>query len=232
MRETDLLCQFNLTSNEAAIYYALLKGGSLNGYQIAIATGISRSNTYNSLASLVEKGCAYKVKGDSTLYSPLSVEEFCTNRLRSLENAKKELVSLIPETAADESEYITIKGAEHIRDKISNMITDTKKRIYLSIPFKVLDFVRTDILSLAAKGIKAVLITDEDTDLKGVTLYVTDEPVKQVRIISDSSKVLTGDFDGPTCLYSEKANLVELIKDSVKNEMTLIEIRKQVTFSD
>jgi len=229
MREIDLLTQFNLTSNEASIYYALLTNGSLNGYQIAKITGISRSNTYNSLAALVEKGCAYKIDGESTLYSPLSIEEFCSNRIRSLESAKNELAELIPQGTESEQEYVTVTGAEHIRNKISNMIADTDKRIYMSLPHDVLDVFRDDILKIAAKNIKVVLITDRYEVIAGITVFISDEPIVQVRIISDSAKVLTGDFDGPSCLYSEKKNLVELIKDSIKNEMTLIELKKNKT---
>lgn len=225
MRELELLSQFNLTSNEASIYYALLTKGSLNGYQIAKLTGISRSNTYISLASLVEKGCAHKIDGESTLYSPLSIEEFCSNRIRNLENAKTELSKLIPISSAKEQEYITVTGAEHIRNKISNMISSTEKRIYLSLPNAVFNIFEQDLCKLADNNIKVVLITDKKIDINDIKLYVSDEPIKQVRIISDSEKVLTGDFYGPSSLYSEKENLVKLIKDSIKNEMTLIEIK-------
>lgn len=226
MKELELLAQFNLTSNEASIYYALLTKGSLNGYQIAKITGISRSNTYISLASLVDKGCANKIDGESTLYSPLSIEEFCSNRIRNLENTKKELISLIPISSAKEHEYITVTGAEHIRNKIRNMIASTQKRIYMSLPHKVFNNFEQDLVKLADNNIKVVLITDSEKEAKGIRLHVSDEPIKQVRIICDSQRVLTGDFDGPSCLYSEKENLVKLLKDSIKNEMTLIELKK------
>lgn len=225
MRELELLSQFNLTINEASIYYTLLTKGNLNGYQIAKLTGISRSNTYISLASLVEKGCAYKIDGESTLYSPLSIEEFCSNRIRNLENAKKELSSLIPISSTKEQEYITVTGAEHIKNKISNMIANTEKRIYLSLPCKVFYYFERDLKKLADNNIKVVLITDEQCKIKNIKVYVSGESIKQVRIICDSARVLTGDFYGPSCLYSEKENLVKLLKDSIKNEMKLIDLK-------
>ena len=55
MDAIDLLIQFNLTRQEAAIYLALLSEDGMNGYEVAKRTGISRSNTYTSLAALVEK---------------------------------------------------------------------------------------------------------------------------------------------------------------------------------
>ena len=223
--EIELLTQFNLTSNEALIYYTLLTNGSLNGYQIAKITGVSRSNTYASLSSLVDKGCAYVVDGESKIYSPLDISEFCSNRIRNLETAKNKLIELVPSGTANEPEYITIKGAEHIKDKISNIIEGTKQRIYLSMPKKVLDLYEPMIVSLASDKIKVVIITDCAADIEKASVYISAEPLYQVRIIADSSKVLTGDFEGPTCLYSEKKNLVELIKDSIRNEMTLIQLK-------
>ena len=58
----ERLTQFGLTRHEAAIYLTLLAEGDLNGYEVAKITGISRSNTYTSLASLVEKGGAYVIE--------------------------------------------------------------------------------------------------------------------------------------------------------------------------
>ncbi len=226
MREIELLMQFNLTSNEASIYYTLLTNGSLNGYKIAKITGISRSNTYTSLASLVDKGCAYVVDGESTLYSPLSIDEFCSNRIRALKNASEELEALLPAGSISVPEYITIKGAAHIKDKISNIIENSKQRIYISGPYEVLEQFKNLLSSLAADNIKVVIITDKKAGISGASEFISEEPQGQVRIISDSSRVLTGDFDGPTCLYSEKKNLVKLIKDSIRNEMTLIELKQ------
>ncbi|MBT3319550.1 MAG: TrmB family transcriptional regulator [Clostridia bacterium] len=229
MRAIELLSQFNLSRNEATIYYALLTHGSMNGYQLAKLSGISRSNTYTTLSSLVQMGCAYVIEGESTMYSPLSIDEFCSNRLRTLELAKDALIALAPQKCEDQQGYITIAGSLHIRDKIKNMMSETRKRIYLSASKKLLDLFSNEIKTLAGKGIKVVIITDEATELDNTSIYISDTPIKQVRIISDSTKVLTGDFDesrDASCLYSEKKNLVDLIKDSIKNEMTLIEMQK------
>ncbi len=230
MEAIGLLSQFNLTSNEASIYYALLTRGRMNGYQIAKISGISRSNTYTSLSSLVEKGCAYTIEGESTLYSPLSIDEFCSNRLRALEAAKEALIALVPQMCEDPQGYITISGGAHIRDKIENMLQATTTRIYICASKKVLDIFSGEIKALVQKNIKVVIITDEAAAIENARIYLSRTPLKQVRIISDSSKVLTGDFEDngdASCLYSEKKNLVDLIKDSIKNEMTLIDMTKE-----
>ena len=49
---TERLMEFGLTRQEASIYQCLLTEGKVTGYEVAKQTGISRSNAYNSLASM------------------------------------------------------------------------------------------------------------------------------------------------------------------------------------
>ena len=77
---TERLMEFGLTRQEASIYQCLLTEGKVTGYEVAKQTGISRSNAYNSLASMTEKGAAYLVEEASTRkYVPVPLNEFCKN---------------------------------------------------------------------------------------------------------------------------------------------------------
>ena len=67
---------FGLSRQEAAIYLCLLKNEELTGYEVAKLTGISRSNVYNGLASLVEHGAAYVMEGTSSKYLAVALPEF------------------------------------------------------------------------------------------------------------------------------------------------------------
>jgi hypothetical protein len=80
-----------------------------------------------------------------------------------------------------------------------NMVIEAKERVYL-IPFS----------------------------LEGATIYFVEKSQQQIRFIVDSTNVLTGDIDDgeySTCLYSKKKNLIDLLKDSLKNEIKIIEIK-------
>ena len=52
----ERLMEFGLTRQEAGIYGCLISEGKTTGYEVAKQLGISRSNAYNSLASMTEKG--------------------------------------------------------------------------------------------------------------------------------------------------------------------------------
>ena len=51
----ERLMEFGLTRQEAGIYGCLISEGKTTGYEVAKQLGISRSNAYNSLASMTEK---------------------------------------------------------------------------------------------------------------------------------------------------------------------------------
>ena len=93
----DLLTQFGLTRQEAAVYLGLLANGDMNGYEAAKRLGISRSNAYTALAGLVDKGAAWLIDGNVTRYTALPGAEFCDNRLRALARSRDELLSVLPE---------------------------------------------------------------------------------------------------------------------------------------
>jgi sugar-specific transcriptional regulator TrmB len=225
----ERLTQFGLTRHEAVIYLTLLSDGDLNGYEVAKATGISRSNTYTSLASLVEKGGAFVIEEATIRYTPVSIDEFCENKIRKLQESKADLIRTIPSKRTAVEGYITIKGETNILNKLRNMILEANERVYISVPNPILDLIVADIEQAIFRGIKMVIITNGTFSLAGSTIYIADQPLQQIRLIADSTNVLTGDINNgehSTCLYSQKQNLVDLFKDSMKNEIKLIEITK------
>ena len=88
------LMDFGLSRQEALVYRELLSGGKQSGYEIAKEAGISRSNAYTTLAALVEKGAAYLVEESAKRYIPVSIEEFCGNRLRRMEGEREWLMEI------------------------------------------------------------------------------------------------------------------------------------------
>lgn len=229
MNIVERLTQFGLTRHEASIYLTLISEGDLNGYEVAKATGIARSNAYTSLASLVEKGGAFVIEELTIRYTPVPIEEFCDNKIRKLQESKKDLIKSIPKKRDVVEGYITIKGETNILNKLKNMILEAQERVYLSVSGQILETILSDIKNAIGKGIKMVIITNESFYLAGATVYMAEQPLQQIRLIADSTNVLTGDINNgeySTCLYSQKKNLIDLFKDSMKNEIQLIEIMK------
>ncbi len=224
------LTHFNLTKQEATLYVLLLKEGYLTGYEAAKQTGISRSNTYTALAGLVEKGAAYVLEeGKVTRYTPVPPEEFCTNKIDRLQEIKQKVLSQLPALKSDAEGYITIKGELEIINKLKNTVRQAEARIYVSANKRVMELLKAELLDALNRGLKVVIISDEQFTLPQAICYGTEKQNEQIRLIADSQTVVTGDLEdeeNSTCLYSCKRNLVDLFKDALKNEIKLIELQK------
>ena len=90
---------------------------------------------------------------------------------------------------------------------------------------------RTQLEQLAAEGKKVVLLVSaiSEVQIKGCIVYLSNKKDRQLRLIVDSSYVLTGEMTGDitdSCLYCGQKNFVNVFKDSLRNEIKLIELTR------
>ncbi|MCI9615398.1 TrmB family transcriptional regulator [Lachnospiraceae bacterium 62-26] len=223
--------EFGLTRQEASIYQCLLTEGKVTGYEVAKQTGISRSNAYNSLANMTEKGAAYLVEeGHTRKYVPVPPEEFCRNRIRKLEESRKWLVEHVPSEKTYVDGYITIEGAGHILDKVRNILMNVEERVYISLTRNYLLLLVGELQQLTADKKQVVIITDQPTTFGRAKVYIGEDRGMRIGVIADSRYVLTGEYgEGSmnTCLYSGQRNFVELYKTALSNEIKLLSMREE-----
>lgn len=226
----ESLMEFGLTRQEASIYQCLFSEGKVTGYEVSKITGISRSNVYNSLANMTEKGAAYLVEeGNTRKYVPVPVEEFCKNRIRRMEEAKQWLAGHVPSEKTHVEGYITIEGARNILDKIRNILNKVEERVYISCTRNYLLLLIREMEELRRAKKKLVIITDHPVSFDGAKVYVGGPRGMQIGIIADSKYVLTGEYgEGSmnTCLYSGQKNFVELYKRALSNEIKLVSLQE------
>ena len=177
---------------------------------------------------MVDKGAAYIQEEDTVRYTPVAIEEFCSNKIRHLEQKKTELIAELPGKRKNEGGYLTIKGEEHICDKIIDMLLCAEERAYISVYNERLEMFREHLEKMVSEGKKVVIITNEAFDLQGATVYLTECKKEQIRLITDSKDVLTGAITNryeATSLYSSNNNLVEVFKDALANEIQLLKMK-------
>ena len=225
----ERLLIFGLSRQEATIYLCLLKNKELTGYEVSKMTGISRSNVYNTLSRLTETGAAFITEGVAVKYTAVSVEEFCSNIIRHLEQEREYLIRNIPENFVISEGYFTIEGHHHVMNKIYNMIKDAERRLYISAPSDFLNRISGWLEAEIDKGIKVVIITEKECSLNAIS-YQRENSDNQIRLITDSKYVLTGEIIGDSieaCLYSGQKNFVSVFKEALRNEIKLIELMKK-----
>ena len=221
----DNLISFGLTRQEATIYTSLLSHGDMTGYEVSKETGISRSNAYASLSNLVDKGAAYLLEGDSTKYRPVDVQTFTKNLLTELQEKASYIQTHAPEKLTQTDGYITIIGTRNIQNKLLEMIKETRLRLYISASSRIIDAYEEELGELLNQGKKIVIMTDSNYDLDGAIVYHTDPEPGQLRVIIDSTYVMTGELTGSdddSCLFSGQKNLVTIMKEALKNKIVLL----------
>ena len=221
----DNLISFGLTRQEATIYTVLLSHGEMTGYEVSKETGISRSNVYAALSNLADKGAAYLIEGDSTKFLPVAVDTFTKNVLKELTEKAEYINTHAPEKQIETDGYITIIGAKNIQNKLLQMIKETRIRLYISASARIVDAYEEELKELIDQGRKVVLMTDSSYNLDGAIVYHTDPEAGQLRVIIDSSYVMTGILTGSdddNCLYSGQKNLVTVMKEALKNKIVLL----------
>lgn len=220
----EYLIEYGLTRQEATIYVELLRHGSMTGYEVSKETGISKSNVYAALKGLTQKGAAVCEEGEATRYFPVETEIFCDNHLRYLRDIRTHLIDCQPKQVEMAEGYITIQSARHIYNKMYELLGKCEKRLYIMAETKIIMQFKEELLALADNGKKVVILTGTDLNIEGATVYKTDIITGQIRFITDSSYVITGTLTGEnddTCLYSGQENLVNLVKETIKNKMLL-----------
>lgn len=225
------LMSFGLTRQEAAIYECLLCEGKITGYEVAKLIGISRSNAYNSLASMTEKGAAYLVEeGTTKKYIPVPLEDFCKNHIRRLEDSRRWLISHKPSEKSHVEGYVTIEGAANILDMLKNLLAKAEERVYISCTRNYLLLFVKEIEELLEKQKKVVIVTDAAVSFPSAKVYIGGPRGMDIGVITDSRYAMTGEYgEGSknTCLYSGQENFVKLYKRMLSNEIKLLSLKEK-----
>ncbi|MCT4534605.1 TrmB family transcriptional regulator [Halodesulfovibrio sp.] len=227
MELIQALKKFGFTQQESLMYVTLCKMGAMTGYEAAKVSGISRSNAYAALSSLVEKGGAIVSSEDSSKYTAIPREELILNLRRSCESTLDFLEENLPEQQEEEAPYLTISGYGNTLDKMRNMILLAKGWVYLSVSSSTVKLLTSDLENCIERGLKVVILTNEDPHLSGAVFMHNEAPVENVRIIADTSEVIVGtlEVNKGQCLYSKNKHLVSLMREALLNEIELIKIR-------
>ena len=147
-----------------------------------------------------------------------------------MEHQKKKLLSKMPSKRKSEGGYLTIKGEDHICDKMIDMLLHAEERAYISIYNERLEMFRTYLEQMIREEKKVVIITNEPFEMPGASIYLTTCKREQIRLITDSKDVLTGTIFShyeATSLYSSNNNLVEVFKAALANEIKLLELEQE-----
>lgn len=122
----NVLENIGLNHNETLVYIDLVKNGSSTALEISKRTKIHRSNVYDSIRSLVEKGFVFEVlrEGSKHFYAmePEKLMDYLIQREEQVETIIKELKSFSKESI-QESVSVT-KGIFGLREALQDLLRE------------------------------------------------------------------------------------------------------------
>ncbi|MCT4596987.1 MAG: TrmB family transcriptional regulator [Vallitalea sp.] len=217
----NALKKLGFTQQESIIYITLCKHGELTGYEAAKLSGISRSNAYAALSSLVDKGSAYVIEETSVKYVAVSREELIKNATRDFNNNIEIIENSLEFNPILNDPYITITESKNVVNKIKNMILQSKMRLYFCADNKILDYFYDELKDACNRDIKVVILSPNSLDFNHHKYYKSFN-YESIKLIVDTEEVITGTLN--QALYSRNKTLVKLIREAIINEIELIEL--------
>lgn len=220
----NALKSIGFNQQEAVIYITLCKHGSLTGYEAAKLSGISRSNAYAALSSLVDKGSAYTTEGTKSKYIAIPKDDLIHNVKRDFEKNIKIIDENLEFEQITEDPYITISEKKNVVNKIKNMILSAKERLYFSAENDILELFKKELTEVCSRNLKVVILSPTDLDIPQHTYYESTNK-ENIKLIVDTSEVISGTLQ--QCLYSKNFTLVQLIREAIIHEIQLICIKNR-----
>jgi len=219
MNLIDALRNLGFTQQEAVIFTKLTQSPSMTGYEAAKTCGISRSNAYASLSNLVEKGYAYTIEGNPVHYLAISKVDLIANAKRDFSKNIELIEEKLTSTVTTSEPYITVSGEKSILDKLKNIIFQAEHRIYISVSNTILKEIEEELVVACEKGLKIVILSSEDISCGEHIFYYTNRNTS-IKLIADTKEILAGTLH--QSLYSKNTTLVNIIRESIIDEISLI----------
>ncbi len=136
MVNVEKLREIGLSDSEAKIYITLLKLGEATVVQISQHSGLHRTNIYDSLEKLKEKGLVSSLtKGNKQFFRPLDPE----NLINYLEEKKKSILGYLPELkelqskAPDKVIVEIFKGEQGMKSVLRDILIKKEEVIGYSV---------------------------------------------------------------------------------------------------
>ena len=167
---TSLFEELGLSPNEAKIYQALVTYGGSGVSTIALRAKVHRTNTYDLLRRLIEKGLVYEVLGEREAtyeaVDPQKLRELLEEKTRRLDEALPSILRTFQQNLSAERAYI-FKGHEGVKNYIRLALKEGKDMYTIGAKGgwydpRIRPFVKWFMAEAAKKNMRLSKIYDED----------------------------------------------------------------------
>lgn len=177
MKDAELigmLVDIGFNQVEAGVYLALLKESPLTGYKIAGQISKSRSNVYQALNSLQQKGAIVELRAQRIRqFSATPIEQVLQQKDEEFQ-LRKEAVRQAFENIRQTESLDTIYNLQtdnQVFAKALEMIDKAETIIFLDVQLLQLARIKTALQNASVRQVKVVILGNSHYDIDGCEVY-------------------------------------------------------------
>ena len=223
MDETDAVEAFErlgLTSYEAKVFIALQQLGSGTAREVHRIADVPRSQVYSAAESLEERGLIDVQQSNPMQYRPVSVDAASETLRDRFERERDRAVEYLETVRSDRAEteeqedIWTIRGSDHVTDRIVELVRDAAHRIYFGTGSSVL--VDESVVRALRERAEAGVDVTVTTDVAAVRRQFDDDEV----VLERPAGEVAADHTGRVLLVDGDSLLLSVIGDETLPDVT------------
>lgn len=230
-----------LNGYEAKVYLALLKKYPATGYEVAKLADIPQSRAYDTLKALETEHIVTSNNTKPVSYIPIKPKELTKRYRRKITSTLDYLDKKLPNVKDNYTEPIlSIYGAHSVRSKISEIIKNAKREIFMEIWAQDFKYFEQDLLDAYNRGLDIKIVGYDNLTSTFGTVFCHPHGreiehslgAKMIFIAADNSEGLFGKIvptknDEPSVTWTKNMDIVFLIKEFIVHDMYLIDINER-----
>lgn len=239
----ESLKEIGFNTYEAKVYIALLKHYPATGYEVSKLANVPQSRTYDTLKALQEKQIVTSTANKPISYSPIKPTELTKRFKRKMTSNIDFLEKHLPDVKQDYLEPIlSIKGDTQTIEKITEIIKNAKKEIYLEIWSQDFKKIEQELLNAYNRNTEIRIVgydrlqsrfgmIFEHPFAKKLEAYFKGRPI--ILAVDDNEafygKMPTNPSEAAGGIWTKNADIVFLIKELMIHDMLVLDIQHNMT---
>ena len=237
------LKELGFNTYEAKVYLALLKKYPATGYEVSQISNVPQSRAYDTLKALEKEKIVVASNSKPITYTPIKPAELTQRFQRKINSTLEFLDKNLPNVKEDYTEPIlSISGRANIREKVIEIIKNTKKEIYIEIWSQDFRLFEPYLLDAYNRGVE-IKIVGYDNFKSNFGLVFEHDSAKEIEaslggrmiilavdnnegIIGNSSSI---NAENLHVVWTKNPGVVFLIKEFIVHDMYLIDIEKNLS---
>lgn len=240
----EKLKDIGFNSYEAKVYIALLKKYPATGYEVAKLANIPQSRTYDTLKVLEEKNVVAATNTKPVSYTPIKPKQLLSSYQKKMTSTINYLDKHLPQVKDDYNEpIVTLSGKQNIQDKISEVIKNAKREIYLEIWGQDFKIFEKDLLDAYNRNVEIRIVGyDNFRSRFGMVFehaFAKDIEMslggRMIILAADDSEGIIGkvsSFKNETqdtnIIWTQNKSIVFIIKEFIVHDMYLIDVEENL----